>query len=74
MDSERGEVIRVTVTGDQPKVNQGQPVRSRIWKRSPGPTTAATGSRTAPPRSSPPARPAPPEPGLTAPARPVAIW
>ena len=23
MDSERGEVIRVTVTGDQPKVNQG---------------------------------------------------
>ena len=27
MDSERGEVIRVTVTGDQPKVNQGQPVR-----------------------------------------------
>jgi hypothetical protein len=27
MDSERGEVIRVTVTGDQPKVSQGQPVR-----------------------------------------------
>lgn len=27
MDAERGEVIRVTVTGDQPKVNQGQPVR-----------------------------------------------
>ena len=27
MDSERGEVIRVTVTGDQPKVTQGQPVR-----------------------------------------------
>ena len=27
MDSERGEVIRVTVAGDQPKVNQGQPVR-----------------------------------------------
>ena len=26
MDSERGEVIRVTVTGDQPKVTQGQPV------------------------------------------------
>ena len=26
-DSERGEVIRVTVTGDQPKVNQGHPVR-----------------------------------------------
>ena len=26
-DSDRGEVIRVTVTGDQPKVNQGQPVR-----------------------------------------------
>jgi hypothetical protein len=26
MDSERGEVIRVTVTGDQPKVSQGQPV------------------------------------------------
>ena len=26
-DSERGEVIRVTVTGDQPKVNQGNPVR-----------------------------------------------
>ena len=26
-DSERGEVIRVTVAGDQPKVNQGQPVR-----------------------------------------------
>jgi len=26
MDSERGEVIRVTVTGDQPKVNQGHPV------------------------------------------------
>jgi hypothetical protein len=24
MDSERGEVIRVTVTGDQPKVSQGQ--------------------------------------------------
>ena len=27
MDSERGEVIRVTVAGDQPKVNHGQPVR-----------------------------------------------
>ena len=27
LDSERGEVIRVTVTGDQPKVTQGQPVR-----------------------------------------------
>jgi len=27
LDSERGEVIRITVTGDQPKVNQGQPVR-----------------------------------------------
>ena len=27
MDSERGEVIRVTVAGDQPKVNQGQLVR-----------------------------------------------
>jgi hypothetical protein len=27
MDSESGEVIKVTVTGDQPKVNQGQPVR-----------------------------------------------
>jgi hypothetical protein len=27
MDSERGEVIRVTVTGDQPKVSQNQPVR-----------------------------------------------
>ena len=27
MDSERGEVIRVTVTGDQPKVTTGQPVR-----------------------------------------------
>src|SRR5919204_465347 len=27
MDSERGEVIRVTATGDQPKVSQGQPVR-----------------------------------------------
>lgn len=26
-DSERGEVIKVTVTGDQPKVNLGQPVR-----------------------------------------------
>ena len=26
MDSERGEVIRVTVTGEQPKVSQGQPV------------------------------------------------
>jgi hypothetical protein len=26
-DSERGEVIRVTVTGDQPKVNPGQQVR-----------------------------------------------
>jgi hypothetical protein len=26
MDSERGEVIRVTVTGDQPKVNQGHAV------------------------------------------------
>jgi hypothetical protein len=26
MDSERGEVIRVTVTGDQPKVSQGHPV------------------------------------------------
>jgi hypothetical protein len=26
-DPDRGEVIRVTVTGDQPKVNQGQPVR-----------------------------------------------
>ena len=27
MDPERGEVIRVTVAGDQPRVNQGQPVR-----------------------------------------------
>ena len=27
MDSERGEVIRVTVTGDQPKVNPGQTVQ-----------------------------------------------
>ena len=27
MDAERGEVIRVTVTGDQPKVNSGQLVR-----------------------------------------------
>jgi hypothetical protein len=27
MDSEHGEVIRVTVAGDQPKVSQGQPVR-----------------------------------------------
>lgn len=26
MDSERGEVIRVTVTGEQPKVNRGQTV------------------------------------------------
>ena len=26
-DSDRGEVIRVTVTGDQPKVNPGQQVR-----------------------------------------------
>ncbi len=26
-DAERGEVIRVTVTGDQPKVNPGQQVR-----------------------------------------------
>jgi hypothetical protein len=26
-DADRGEVIRVTVTGDQPKVSQGQPVR-----------------------------------------------
>jgi hypothetical protein len=26
-DNERGEVIRVTVTGDQPKVNSGQTVR-----------------------------------------------
>jgi hypothetical protein len=26
-DPERGEVIRVTVTGDQPKVNTGQPIR-----------------------------------------------
>jgi hypothetical protein len=27
MEPEGGEVIRVTVTGEQPKVNQGQPVR-----------------------------------------------
>jgi hypothetical protein len=26
-DPDRGEVIRVTVTGDQPKVSRGQPVR-----------------------------------------------
>lgn len=26
LDPEHGEVIRVTVTGEQPKVNQGQPV------------------------------------------------
>ena len=26
-DTDRGEVIRVTVTGDQPKVSQGQPIR-----------------------------------------------
>src|SRR6516162_9604126 len=29
MDSERGEVIRVTVTGDQPKVSQGQTAPAR---------------------------------------------
>ena len=27
MDAERGEVIRVTVAGEEPKVNQGQPVQ-----------------------------------------------
>ena len=27
LDPERGEVIRVTVAGDQPRVNQGHPVR-----------------------------------------------
>ncbi len=27
LDAERGEVIRVTVAGDQPKVSTGQPVR-----------------------------------------------
>lgn len=27
LDSDRGEVIRVSVTGDQPRVTQGQPVR-----------------------------------------------
>ena len=27
LDPDHGEVIRVTVTGDQPKVSQGQPVR-----------------------------------------------
>ena len=27
LDPERGEVIRVTVAGDQPRVSQGQPVR-----------------------------------------------
>ena len=33
MDSERGEVIRVTVTGDQPKVNQGQIGRASCRER-----------------------------------------
>ena len=64
MDSERGEVIRVTVTGDQPKVSAYRlPIPgSRSWKPSRGTTTAATGWPTAPPRFIPLPRTAPPEP------------
>ena len=72
MDSERGEVIRVTVTGDQPKVSQASPSRSRSWRRSRGPTTAATAWPTAPSRFISLRRPALPEPGLTGSIRPVA--
>jgi hypothetical protein len=63
MDSERGEVIRVTVTGDQPKVSQGQTVRFEELEAIPWATTAATAWLTAPPRFIPLRRPAPPEPG-----------
>ena len=43
-DNERGEVIRVTVTGDQPKVNPGSArSASTAWRRSPGTTTARHG-------------------------------
>ena len=39
-DNERGEVIRVTVNGDQPKVTRGARSASTPWRRSPGTTTA----------------------------------
>ena len=62
MDSERGEVIRVTVTGDQPKVNQGQPVRFEDLEAIPWANNGtATAWPTAPPRFIPLRRPAPPE-------------
>ena len=50
-DNERGEVIRVTVTGDQPKVTPGQQSASTAWRRSPGTTTARPAWPTVPPRS-----------------------
>ena len=63
LDSERGEVIRVTVTGDQPKSPRVSRSVSRSWKLFRGPTTAATGWLTALLRFIPLRRPAPPEPG-----------
>ena len=66
LDPERGEVIRVTVTGDQPRVTQGQPVRFEELEAIPWSNNGKSGWPTAPPRSSPLPRPAPPEPGRPA--------
>ena len=62
-DNERGEVIRVTVTGDQPKVNPGQQVRFErleaiAWNNN-GKAGVAYRAAAIHPHS----RPAPPSPG-----------
>ena len=63
MDSERGEVIRVTVTGDQPKVNQGQPVRFEDLEAIPWANNGRNGVAYRAAAIHPLPRPAPPEPG-----------
>jgi hypothetical protein len=60
-DSERGEVIRFTVV-TSPRWHREPTSASRNWRRSRGPITAATGSRTGPPRFSLLRKAAPPEP------------
>ena len=65
MDAERGEVIRVTVAGDEPKVHPGQPVRfadleAIAWNNN-GKSGVAYRAAAIHPAA---ARPAPPSPAL----------
>ena len=52
-DSERGEVIRVTVTGDQPQVTTGQPVRFEGLEAIPWSICCSSGLRATTPRRRP---------------------